>query len=145
MTTLVEALRDPDRKRAIVRDGVALIDREVASKRGLSGAALKTGYAAVRKLMPGFTARALDALMPEFAPAVDPHYARARETADVHRYFTDHAGEIADSMLAVTDARAARAHNPPLQRVYERLRGRARAHVIEAMPGLAQLVVDHVP
>ena len=145
MTTLVETLRDPVRKRAIVVDGVALIDSEVASKRGLSGRVLRAGYKAVRTLVPQFTAVALDRLLPDFAPAVDPHYAKARESGDVRAYFLDRAGEIADSLLEVTDDKARRAQNRAIKTIYNNLRAKAREHVIAAMPGLADLVVKHVP
>jgi len=145
LTTLVETLRDPERKRAIIMDGVLLIDREVASKRGLSGRFLRAGYRAVRTLAPRFTAMALEHLLPEFAPAVDPHYAKARESEDVRAYFVNHGGDIADSMLGVTDARARRAKNRAIKSIYQKLRAKAREHVIAAMPGLAELVVKHVP
>jgi hypothetical protein len=145
VTTLVETLRDPERKRAIIADGVLLIDREVASKRGISGRFLRAGYTAVRTLVPQFTAVALERLLPDFAPAVDPHYAEARESGDVKTFFVAHAGDIADSLLEVTDGKARRAQNRAIKSIYEKLRGRARDHVVAAMPGLAELVTKHVP
>lgn len=143
--TLEEALRDPARRQAVIAGGAALVEAEVARKRGLSGAAIRTGFLAVRRFDPSFVPRALGSLMPEFAPAIDPLYATARESGDVVRWFASHAGEIADALLGVTDARAERADHAVLLRVYRRLRGRAREHVIEAVPGLARLVLEHVP
>jgi len=143
--TLEEALEDPERRRAVIAGSAALVEAEVARKRGFSGAAIRTGFVSVKRLMPTFVPRALERLMPEFAPAIDPLYARARESGDVERWFTAHAGEIADALLAVTDARAVRADQPVLLKVYRTLRGRARGHVMEAAPGLARLVLEHVP
>lgn len=145
MATLTEVIEDEEHRRAVVADGVRLVEQEVARKRGLSGMAIKAGFKTVNKLQPSFVERALDHLLPDFAPAVDPHFAEARASGDVEAFFTEHAGEIADSLLAVTDARARRAKNRALVAVYQRLRPRARVQVIEAMPGLARLVTKHVP
>ncbi len=143
--TLVEVLADPSRRQQVVQAGARLVEAEVARKSGLSGAAIKGGFATVRRLHPAFVERAMGVLMPEFAPRIDPLYAEARRSGDVAAWFGAHAGEIADALLAVTDARAAGGAHPLLVRVYRGLRGRAREHVIEAVPGLAQLVLQHVP
>ena len=142
--TLVEALEDPVRKRAIIRDGARMVDEEVAAKRGLRAMALKTGYKTVKRLKPGMIEAALDMLIPEFAPAVDPYYAKAVEEGDVDAYFRAHAGEIADAMLGVTDRRAERAKNRVMKKVYTTLRPQARDHVVESLPRLAELIRSHV-
>lgn len=145
MKTLVETLADPVRRRAVVADGALLVQSEVASKTGFSGAAIKTGFKAVSRLSPSFVPRALEVLLPEFAPKVDPYFAKARESGDVSAYFVAHGTEIAEAMLQVTDARAARANHRGVLKIYEALRPRAVEHVVAAMPGLAQLVTKHVP
>ena len=142
--TLVEVLQDPSKKSAVVRDGVALIESEVARKRGLRAMALKAGYKSVKAIKPGIISTMLGKLLPDFAPALDPHYATARESGDVGRHFRDNAAVIAEALLGVTDEKAKRAENRVMLRVYKSLRGQARAHVEEAVPGLAQLVQTHV-
>jgi hypothetical protein len=143
--TLVEAIRDPARKARVVAACAHLVEDEVARKPGLVGVAVRTGFKTVQALNARFVPRAVEVLLPEFAPAIDPHFAQARASGDVPRWFASHAGEVADSLLAVTDARAARADHGVLVKVYRSLRGRARDHVIEAVPGLARIVVEHVP
>lgn len=143
--TLVEALRDPSRHGVIIAAGAALVEDEVARKRGLTGTAVRTGFATVKRLRPDFVPRALEALMPDFAAAIDPLHDRARESGDVMGWWLGHSGEIADALLGVTDARAERTDHRVLLRVYRSLRGRARVHVVEAVPGLARLVTEHVP
>ena len=143
--TLVEALKDPGRKAAVVEACARLVETEVDRKTGLVGVAVRTGFRTVRTLSPRFVPRAFEVLLPEFAPAIDPHYASARQSGDVVAWFVAHAGEVADALLGVTDARAAKADQAVLLRVYRTLRGRAREHVIEAVPGLARIVVEHVP
>ncbi len=144
METLQEVLRDPSRVEGVVADGVQMIEDEVGSKGGLSGMALKAGYKTVKALKPGIIAEALRHLLPDFAPAVDPHYAAARTTGDVRGYFTKNAERIADSLLAVTDAKGARAKNKVIKKAYDGLRSQAKRHTADAMPRLADLVSKHV-
>ena len=143
--TLVDALKDPARKARVVEACAHLVETEVARKSGLVGVAVRAGFKTVSALNARFVPRAVEVLLPDFAPAIDPHFAKARASGDVTGWFESHAGVVADSLLAVTDARAARADHAVLVRVYRSLRGRARDHVVEAVPGLARIVVEHVP
>lgn len=145
MATLVSVLQDPARKAAVVRDAEALLEKEVAARGGLSGMAIRAGFATLKKVKPGIVREAFDVLLPSFAPAVDPHFATARASGDVKAYFVAHAGRIANDLLAVTDARAARARNRMLVKVYQGLRPEAERNVVIAMPGLAELCDKHVP
>ncbi|TNE84114.1 MAG: hypothetical protein EP330_30840 [Deltaproteobacteria bacterium] len=145
MSTLTETLQDERRKDAVIRDGAQMIDEEVARRSGLSGMALRTGYKTVKKLKPGMIEAALRSLLPEFAPAVDPHFLKARESGNVDAYFRSNAGPIADALLGVTDARAERAQNRVMKKVYTSLRGQAKGHVMESLPRLAELIERHVP
>lgn len=144
METLVEVLKDPVRTRAVVADGARMIDAEVASRGGLSGMALKAGYKTVKALKPGIIEEALGMLLPEFAPALDPHFAKGVASGDVRAYFTAHADAIADALLAVTDGRRQRSKNAVIRRAYDGLRPQAKKHTSEAMPRVAELVKRHV-
>lgn len=106
--------------------------------------ALKAGYKTICRLRPGMIEHALENLLPRFAPAVDPHYAKAKDTGDAKRYFIVNSAEIAESMLAVTDEIATRAKNMVMLKVYRTLRGQAKGHVEAAMPGLSDLISKHV-
>jgi hypothetical protein len=144
LATLVEILGDPSKKQAVVDDGVALIEREVEAKGGLSGMAIKGGFKTVKALQPGMIAKALHFLLPDFAPAIDPLFAKAQQSGDVKGWFRGHSGEIAEALLHVTDEKAARAKQAVLKKVYSGLRGQAKGHVEAAVPGLADLVLKHV-
>ena len=130
-----------------VRTGRArpvLIEEEVASKSGLRGAALKAGYKAVKRIKPGIIETAVDRLLPEFAPAVDPFYDQALEKGEPLRpYFQAHAGEIADALLAITDKRAERVDSKVIRKAYGSLRGQAKDHTMAAVPRLADLIEKH--
>ena len=142
--SLVEALKDDATLRAVVKDGAQLIEDEIKGKRGLRAAALKTGYKSVKAIAPGIIEEALGHLLPEFAPVVDPFYLKAKDSGDVHGYFGRHAGAIADAMLGVTDARAERAKQRVMKRVYFSLRRQAKKHTEAAVPRLARLIDAHV-
>ena len=145
MSTLVETLNDPIAMRAVISDSANLVESEVAKRGGLSGMALKAGYKTVKAIKPGIIHDALRSLLPEFAPAIDPHFATARESGDVQAYFRRESGPIADALLGVTDARAERAKNRVMKKVYGKLRGQARGQVEQSLPGLADLIERHVP
>ena len=144
METLTEVLQDQNRAQAVVQDGVRLIEDEVRSKTGVGGLAVKTGFKAVKAVKPGLIAEALEGLLPEFAPKIDPYYAKARETGDVQGYFLVHASEIANSMLEVTDARARSTTHKVIRGAYDRLRGQALKHTVAALPRVADLIQKHV-
>ncbi len=143
-STLSQTLENPVKKAAVVRDGFQLIEDEVARKRGLRGYALKAGYKVVKRVKPDIIHRALDGLLPRFAPVIDPFLDKARVDGDVEGYFDRNRSDIAEAMLSVTDGRAKKAKNPVLVRAYLGLRHQAKGHVEEAVPGLARLILKHV-
>ena len=142
--TLTEVLTDEARRRAVARDGAQLVADEVASRTGLRAAALKAGFKTIRRLKPGIIEEAMYALLPSFAPAVDPHWAKAVASGEPKRYFREHADEIADSLLAVTDAKARRAKNRVMLKVYNALRGQALTQTAQSVPRLPDLIAKHV-
>lgn len=142
--SLVDVLADDTLRRQVSRDGAVIVDDEVASRTGLRAAALKAGYRSVKALKPGIIESSLYALLPGFAPAIDPHWERAVASGDAHRYFRDNAAEVAASLLDVTDAHAERARNRVMVRVYRALRGQALAQTTRSVPRLPELIESYV-
>lgn len=144
MPSLTDALTDPAKKPAIVADCLVLIDQEVADKGGLSGMAIKAGYAAVKGIKPGFVQNVVDDLVPEFAKALDPIYAEAHaKGASVDAHFTANAGRVADALLAITDGKAQRSKSGVVKGTYDKLRGTAKKNVESAVPRLGKLILKH--
>lgn len=141
MPTLEEILAH-DSKRAAVTDACTrVIDAEVADKGGLSGMAIKTGYKAVQGIKPGFVAAVVRDLLPEFARALDPLFQEAQSRGvPVKAHFEANAGRMADALLAITDAKAARAQNGVVKGAYDKLRGMAKKNVEAAAPRLGALI-----
>jgi hypothetical protein len=146
MTTLKETLLEPGTRPAVIADCVQLIDDEVRAKGGLGGMAVKGAYTVVKKLKPGMIREAVDSLLDEFVDKLEPFYTdfSAQEAKKLEPYFVGRAGEIANALLGVTDARAARANNRTVKKAYEKLRPTGVKHTEAAVPGLSRVVAKHV-
>jgi Family of unknown function (DUF6918) len=143
--TLKASLLDPDRRGQVVTDLQALVDQEVADKTGLSGGIVKTGYAAVKKVKPGFVRAAIDGLLEEFVDALEPHWAayQAQPTAGFGAYLAGRPQEVSQALLAVTDRRVERQSRSTVSSAYAKLRPKGQDNVIEALPRLGDLVQRH--
>ena len=143
MTSLSDKLTDPSVRPKVVDACVKLVEDEVASKRGLSGAAIKAGFKVIKGLKPGMISSTVNWLLPDFANAMQPLYDKSTDGAqDAAAAFTDYLGnntdETADALLGVTDAKAEGAKNKLVKKTYDRLRGSAKDNVKAAVPGLAR-------
>ena len=139
--TLKAALLGPNKPSVITALG-GLVDAEVAGKGGVSGAVVKAGYAAVKKVKPGFVAHAIGALLPKFTEALEPLWRehRAAGGADFGAFLAARPDRAADALLGVTDARAKATSREALKKGYAKLRPNAKKHVIEALPRLGKVI-----
>lgn len=146
MPSLSDQLLRPEAKPHVIDGCCKLIEREVASKRGISGVAVKAGFAVVTKVKPGFIRDVVTTLLPEFTASLDPLYeqcaseAASPEVAEVFaRRVTSDRARAAEALLGVTDRRIGGAR-PAVQRAYEKLRPNARENVEAALPGLVETI-----
>lgn len=143
--TLQEILLDPARRPTVVKDVENLVDAEVASKSGVSGLAVKSGYALIKKINTSFVSDAIDGLLDRFVAQMEPFYAQHAKSGT--GTFTEHlvanSSAVADALLAVTDDRAAASRRESVKKVYTKLRPQAKKHVEEALPRLGELVERH--
>ncbi|UCH30368.1 MAG: hypothetical protein JSV06_04920 [Myxococcales bacterium] len=141
---LTDVLNDEAKRASIIEDVVRLIDGEVGKQKGLSGVAVKAGYKLVQGVKPGFVRNVVQALLPEFAAALDPIRAQAlSQGQSVSSYFQAHSQEIAEALLTVTDARAQKSDHGSVRGAYGKLRGSARKNVESAVPGLGKIIEDY--
>ncbi len=144
MSSLPAVLNDEQKKPAVVEDCLALIDAEVADKGGISGLAIKAGYAAVKGVKPGFIKQAVSDLLPEFAEALDPIYQEAKGgNKGVSDFFSSHSSRVADALLAITDAKAQKSKSGVVKGTYDKLRGTAKKNVEAAVPRLGKMIEKH--
>lgn len=141
--SLVETLADPQKHDAVIQDCCTLIDQEVASKGGLSGVVVKTGYGAVKGIKPGFIKEVVEKLLPEFAAKLDPIWADGKKKGDAVAHMKAERSRVADELLSVTDAKSKNAKSSLVRGTYEKLRGSAKKNVEEAVPRLAELLAKH--
>lgn len=135
---------DESGRKAVAAECVALIEREVDQKGGLTGVALKTGYKAVKGIKPGFVDKVVFDLLPEFAIALEPMANEARaKNVPVGQYLDSNASRVADALLAITDKKAERSTNGVVKSAYGKLRGMAKSNVESAIPGLAKIVANY--
>lgn len=128
---------------AVRADLEALIDAEVADKKGASGLALRTGYAAVRRVGPTVVPRAVERLLPAFVEKLEPFWQDHAGEGSFAGYLSGRDGQVADALLGVTDERVAGTSNGAIKKVYASLRPSARRHVVEALPRLGSLIDKH--
>ncbi|MDP2313262.1 MAG: hypothetical protein Q8P41_10180 [Pseudomonadota bacterium] len=143
MPSLSDVLAEPAKRKKVVDDGVSVIEAEVSDKGGLSGMAIKTAFAMVQKVKPGFVGGTLNHLLDDFAKKIDPFWLDClAQKADPRSYFVKNGTQVADALLSITDGRARNASGP-IRNTYDKLRPQAQKHVVEAMPRLAGLLQKH--
>jgi hypothetical protein len=145
MSTLKETLTNPGTRPQVIADCERLIEEEVDSK-GLAGLPIKAAYKFVKAVKPGFVSEVIDHMLDDFVDRLDPIYqAAVAKNEPVSAYFNGRPGEVAEALLAITDARAARSKNQGLKTFYEKLRSTAKKHVEAAVPRISRLVSKYAP
>ena len=145
VAALSESLLDEATRPAFLADAVQVLDAEVSDKGGASGLAVKGGYAAVKKISPSIIPDALESLAPKLLEQLQPYWQEfqsggAGTFADL---LTGKGDEVAEALLAVTDARAEASTRPAIQKVYNSMRSSAKKNVVESLPRLGDLVQKH--
>lgn len=144
MGSLVEVIKDQAKRKRIVEDCASLIDAEVHDKSGLSGLAIKAGYATVKNLRPGMIEAAMDGLLDDFSSKIDPFWQDCQAQKAVPRsFFVNRKTEVANALLSITDERARRTPHKVLKSAYEKLRPMGVEHIGVAMPRFADLLSRH--
>ena len=139
---LDQILLTPDVQPHVVADCLTLIEQEVSGKSGISGAAVKLAYRTARTFAKGYLQSTVENLLPDFVAALDPYWAdfAASGAAGFGDYLVKRGDEVAEALLAVTDARAKISGRPVIIRAYGTVRGGAGKHIIAALPAVGALV-----
>ena len=148
MKQLKTLIEQPDKRQAVVRDCVDLVEAEVRKKGGLTGIVIKTAFAVVKAVKPGVIAELVDGLLDNFVDRVEPFYVKYQEAGEsgaLRDYLGAQSSDVAESLLGVTDQRAQNARNRTILKAYQKLRPKAKAHVVAAVPGVGSVLDRHVP
>lgn len=140
-SSLKTALLDPATRPAVVADLTELVDAEVGKK----GIATKSGYGLVKKIKPGIIGAAVDSLLDEFVGQLEPYHAEftAGGGGSLGDYLSGRGGEVSESLLGVTDARAEGSRRETIKKVYRKLRPQGKSNVEDALPALGALIEKH--
>jgi hypothetical protein len=140
--TLQEILLTPDTKPQVVADGMTLVQQEVSAKSGVSGTAVKLAYKTVNAFASGYVHSMVETLLPDMIVKLEPYWAdfSASGASDFGDYLVKHGDEVSESLLSVTDARAAASDRPTIIKAYRSVRGNAAKHVTAALPAVGALV-----
>jgi hypothetical protein len=144
--TLEEILLTPDNRPKVIADCQTLIDQEVADKSGISGTAIKLAYKTVNAFASGIVHDVVEALLPDFVAKLEPYYADFATSggSEFGDYLAKRGGEVAESLLAVTDERAANSERAPLRKAYSTVRPSGARNVEAALPRLGALIQKYM-
>jgi hypothetical protein len=113
----------------------------VARKKGFTAVVIKTAYAAVKGIKPGFIRQVVSSLLDEWIASLEPIWQQALDRAvPPADHLVAHPDEVAEALLSVTDAKSERAKSALVRSTYKKLRPSAKEHVEAAVPGLAALL-----
>ncbi len=144
MATLREIVGDPSKRQQIVDDAIKVIDAEVSDKSGFGGMAIKAAYGMAKGVAPGIIQKVLGNMLDDFMGALQPYFDESQQKgSDFKGLLVSKSAEVANALLGVTDARAAKNAGGPLKKGYEKLRPSAQKHVEQALPRLADLVTKY--
>ena len=142
VATLHEVLLTPDTQPDVVADCLKLIAQEVAGKSGISGTAVKLAYKTVNAFASGYLQHTVESLLPDFVTELEPFWAdfAASGAAGFGDYLVKRGDEVAEALLAVTDARAKYSERPTIIKAYGAVRGGAAKNIVAALPNVGALV-----
>lgn len=146
IVSLNSVLKIPEKRKSVVKDAVELLENEVKSKSGLSGAFLRTGYGVVKAFRPNYVEHVMESTIDSFAEAIEPFHATYREKPESDSFepvLMANKKEAAGRMLAIADKRAEHMESSSILKIYQKLRPTAEQYVIDALPGLAKLIDKH--
>lgn len=143
--SLKDHLTQPGKREQVIKDASKVLDAEVADKRGISGVAVKGAFKVVRGVKPGFIPDAIDGLLDDFVVQVTPFYNdwKAGAGGSLADFFVANGPAVANSLLKITDDRAASSPHKLLVKTYGKLRPKGKEHVVVAMPRVGALIERH--
>ncbi len=145
VATLQEILLAPDSQPKVIDDCFILIEQELADQSGVSAAAVKLAYKTMNKFFPGHARVMVERLLPEMVDKLEPYWAdcNASGSAKFGDYLVERGGDVAESLLSVTDRHADLSDKPVLVKAYRGVRSSAGKHIQAALPRVGDLALKY--
>ncbi|BAZ48399.1 hypothetical protein NIES4103_10070 [Nostoc sp. NIES-4103] len=140
---LNDGLSNPNKKAQVVDDCCNMIEAQLAAKSGISGIALKTAFAALKGIKPGYIPYVVEQILPQCLTALDPIWNEGLDKGDPVEYLITSRDRTADALLSVTDNRIKSVKRQIVRGTYEKFRGSAKQHVEEAVPDFAKVIDNY--
>jgi hypothetical protein len=142
MPSLVEQLGKEPMRVKVVSDCVDLVDAQVKQK----GFVIKSAYATIKAIKKRFVPEVVDGLLDEWLDKIQPHYDKwaVTKTGAFSDYVIARSDDVAEDLLSVTDARAAKTSHTTAKKMYTRMRDSAKKNVVEAIPELSRMIERHL-
>ena len=140
------ALLEESRRERLIADMVEMVERHVAQRPGFRGVTLRTGMAAVRRMLPDAIPRTVTRLLPDLVAAFEPLHARAqaRNGRDFAGFLKRERAPVAETLLGIADVRVERSTNGALKSFYARFRSTAEREAEALVPGIADVLARHL-
>lgn len=140
--TLRDILLAPPTQSRVIDDALALVEQHISDKSGISGTAVKLAYKSVISFSPGHIRYMIEQLMPAMLDKLQPYWADFRVSGGgvFGDYLAKRGDEVAEALVAVTDARAEGSGRAVIVKAYKSVRGGAVKNVQAALPDLGTLI-----
>lgn len=147
MTDLTLLLTDTKRS-GVVADLADLAESAVHAQSGITGMAVKGALAAGKKMRPDIVTQGINRLLPDILGELDQDWKNYQESdagaADFGAYLEPRSGEVAESLLNVSDRQIGEMNNQAVEKVYSSLRGRGSALLSPHVPELGRILEKHM-
>jgi len=143
--SLTDTVNEPEQRSAIAVDAVAEARAAVRARSGLAGMAARVGFDTITRLRPGFLEQHVEAMLPDLALAIEPHWNAGIAVGSAATHLAEQAPQVTADLLHVTDAYVDNAVDTTAIAVYRRLRPFAPARIQEQIPRIANFVERHSP
>lgn len=142
MSSLVDRLGVEPTRPKVVEESVALIDAQVKHK----GFAIRAAYGTIKTIKKRFVHDVVDGLLDDWLGKLQPHYEtwQGGGKGTFSEFLIARSDEVAEDLLAVTDARAERTSHTTAKKMYLKMRDSAKRNVVEAIPDLSRLLERHL-
>ncbi|MDO4928242.1 MAG: hypothetical protein Q3976_04180 [Corynebacterium sp.] len=139
MSEFKEAVTADNRDKA-VNDVANALEETIDQLSGLTGKAVKLGYAAAKKKRPDIAIKIADTMLESLCDTLDPYWSdyKSDSGSDFGAYLVEHKDEVSRDVLKLADEKVAEIDNDKLTKGHERFRNKAVDYAEISLPALGK-------